>query len=247
MKFMKTGFISRLFLILLGVSLFEYALFHLAYVFVYESYGTIIYYVGSWFSEAWSILMPALAALATLFAFSDGGVKGAITSALILAASRISFLLLYYYMYFISQGFDSIESISFSFLTSLGLIALTFIETLAIFGAGLLILKKKAGSGGVAIKEFILPALGEHEPMDVGVTSTLTLAIMSLSVFAFRLIYTIYSTIVFFIEYGAGFSDSDIFSILFDYLFLLIMLIVTHLTLCVVKKKIYKSRVYTED
>lgn len=247
MKFMKTGFISRLFFILLAISLFEYALFHLAYLFVYESFGTVIYYIGTYFSEAWGIIMPALTGLVALFSFSEGGIKGCITSVLILSSSRISFLIFYYYMHFISIGFDSLESISFSLLTSIGLIVLTFIESGIVFIAGYLVIRRGAVARGVSVKDHILPTLRENDPMDIGVGATLTTAVMSLTVFVFRLIYTIYTTITFFIEYGTSFSEKEVFSISIDYLFLLIMLVVTHLVLSVAKGIIHKRRVYVED
>ncbi len=80
-----------------------------------------VYYIVFYITSALEYCLPLLSA-ATVFALSGFVIKNALLYCLILAIPRFFYLLPYYYLYAIAYGNDSIESLSFSFCVTLGLI-----------------------------------------------------------------------------------------------------------------------------
>ena len=247
MKILKKGFLSRFVLIFAGLSLFEYALFHVQYLLSAETVSVLISYIRYYYSLAWDFLMPAISALIMLIVYSGIGKRDAILGGAYLALTRLAFFILYYYMFYISQGFDSIESVSLSLLTSIAFSLLSYLEILLCFGVGMLVMSRAAKKRGVNTEEYMLPAMMREDILDVGIDSTRMTAFMSLTVFIVRLVPLIINTVSFLIENGTHYTGTDIREILIDYLMLLILLILTHIILSKSKKAIIKSRAYTED
>lgn len=247
MRFIKEGYTSRATLIFLIISIAEYALFHVANLFYFESFGGVLMTVRYYFSEIWSFIMPAAAALLVIIAYAMISTGEAIKVGVMAALSRVGFYLLYYYMMYITEGFDSVESILLSVPTSLGSSLVTFIELSAFALIALLVLNRGAVAAGTTLREYVADGLIIHDLFDVGVPSTLAIGVISLSAFGLRLIFTIINTVIFFVENGKSYTTPEILELLFSYLFALILLIITHLILSFIKRGIIKSRAYTED
>lgn len=247
MQFVKKGFLSNVFLILLCVNIAEYALFHVYYLNSFSEYAGILSIVRYYISEAWSFIMPALIALLMLISYAMTGKLSALLAGLVASLPRVGFYLFYDYLKYISEGFDSVESILLSLVSSIGAAAMTFVEAGAFFIIAVLILSRFAKKHGYPTDQYLKESLPTQDLFDIGVPSTMAVASVSLSAFILRFVFVLANTVIRFIDYGLNMSSGEVITTVIDFLIPVLLLVLTHLLLSAVKKHIVKTRFYEED
>ena len=104
-----------LFVSLVILSLFQFLLYYVTYGFFYESSALV--YTESLVTHFADGLFPIIAALATTLAFSK--IRAKILFSILISLSKIAYSLPYYYLYFLSDVYDSLESILLGFGVSI--------------------------------------------------------------------------------------------------------------------------------
>ena len=174
--------------------LLVYALFHLSYVLMLEETGNTAEYIYRYASLLYSLIFPALAAAAALSVLERLG-RGCMLKAIIgLSLSRAVFCLPYYYIYYVSLGYDSIESLTLMLPTALAATAVSYLLILAATALSSYMGGRGKGSGRFR----------------AAVTSAIT---VSLSL----LIPEIVDTVVFFLEYWESFTSGEVLYMLSRY------------------------------
>ena len=228
---------------LVMLNLVEYAIVHIANLFMTESFGLTLEYIRTYLGIIFESVLVPIMALILLITFTYCGIKRAIGAAFILSLSRLAYCLFYYYMFYISYGFDTAESIPLSLLTSALICLATAVEVLVYFGISLIALKlTRTDVNYPSFTDRLADRMSENGFLDT--SNPVTVCIFSLCSLSFikNLVSEITDTVEFFIEYGNNFSTDEILLIVFNYIFILLTFILCYLCLSLIKKKIIKDR-----
>ncbi len=240
------GFLKKCLIWLSVLSVIEYALYHVEYLFSGTGAGGVLGYVRYYVTEAWEFMLPAVAAMLMLIILAYSGYKRSLIFGALITLSRIFYYLPWYYMYYIyNMGFDSLESIFFSLLTSVAFAILAYLEAVLFFGIAVGVLYLSRRGEGDALP-YLRGAMPHHDALDVTRGAGMLLGVISLVAFVRRALIITVDTVTFFINHGANYRPNEVISILIDYLYALLLLIITHLVICALKKRIIKARLTDE-
>ncbi len=230
---------------ILGV--FEYALYHIEYIFQGNGVGDVLGVIRYYLTEGFEFMIPAIVGALMLIMLAYRGFKRAFFFGALVSLSRIFYYLPWYYMYYIyNMGFDSLESIFFSFLTSIGFSLLSYTEGVLFFGVALLVLYLSRRKAGDAL-DYLLEAMPRHDTMNVTEGCGMLLGSMALLAFVRRCVILTINTITFFIEHGSSYRTGELVTIFIDYLVALVYLIITYLIISAVKRRILDARLMVEE
>jgi hypothetical protein len=237
------GFLKKCLIWLSLISVAEYALYHLEYIFSGTGAQTVLGGIRYYLTEGWEFILPAIMATLMLIMQAYTGLKSSLIFGALTALSRIFFYLPWYYMYYIyNVGFDSIESIFFSLLTSIAFSLVAYIEALIFFGATLGTLHLARRKYGDSLT-YLKAAMEHHDAFDITRGAGMLLGVISLFAFLRRGVVITIDTVDFFIKHGSNYRSDEVISIIADYLVALLSLILTHLIISWLKKKIIEARV----
>ncbi len=206
MKFKSYRFISRASLYLFLAYLTSFLLYYIA-TFIYPT--DTLTYIWLFAERATYLLFPAISAVLTLIVFTYcGGYRGAI-AAIPLSLTRLIYLIPYYYLDIIQEGYDSIESLGYGSLLSLG-------EVIILYGFIMLI---------TALIRFIIKkhgtepaeALAKRTVLDFADPVSLSFMIISLLSCTYLTVKEVIDTVYFISEYGARFTQSEIVYMVISY------------------------------
>ena len=144
------------------------------------------------------------------------GQKGAILSAISLSATRLVYYLLYNYLRFVNDVYDTPESIGLSLLKSAVSVVLLSLEML--------------------LYSYVIKKLGKREngcngnsgPFDLNDRCVFAIFSAALIKFALLFGYEVYTTVSYFIEVGTRYRMDEVIYMLVSYMFLFIYLIASH-------------------
>jgi hypothetical protein len=196
---------------LLG-NLAAYILFHLSYAQMLEDGGIYLEYARMYLADAaWGFVMPVTAAALALFVFARSGRKAAAVFLTIPALCRLIYSLPYYYIYFVSLGFDSLESLPLMVICAVleSLICYAFISFLLFIGV--LFSGSRAKDERREAIHSSLDKVGEgHSPASRALLAiTLGELILALSI-------KLYDIIVFLLEYGLDLLVGELLLMMLD-------------------------------
>ena len=241
-----------------GLSLIMFLMFFLPNYVIDGEVGNFGYVID-FFGRLVEFCLPVIGGVICFSISSILGVGAVLCSAAVLSATRILYLLPYYYLYFIAYGYDSIESILLSALVSILGVALEF---------GLILLlcyiARRAAMGGIrrGMSEAELRSIGrltkEEEKAllsdklaeicrsEIGlkymfdITSPVKRGIFFAVIgqFGVSLVQEIVSSLKYLISYAGYYRVEEIVYMMICYLFILFEMILAQVLCCIIKEKI---------
>ncbi len=239
MKYDTKRITSRAFLIYSLVNVLAYAFAHIAYLFANEVIGELFEYVSYYLSKSLEFLAPPIiAAIAYLILKTSGG-RGAILFTLAAASARVFYSLPYYYIIFIyNYGYDSVESILFSFLATVLVILVTMLGVLISIGVyhivERIIYKRRRENPTEALARPTKKA----SITDFLHRANLPVLVFALSRFAFSLTLELVDTVAYLIEYRGDYLPTEIITILVNYVLLFVLLVASYLIASLIRNKL---------
>lgn len=223
-------------------NLLEYALFHVSNMFRYDTLGTVFSYARYYLSRIWEFAMPALAVLMMLVIFAYIGKKQAFVAGAVWASTRILYYFPLGYITSIGYGYDSIEAVLIALAVSVIIAALTYIELIICFGLSMLVISKMTATRRGTLCEVMAAGLTRHDALDLGNIGTAAIGVIVLCQFIKVMVLEIVDTVGFFLEYGSTYSIGELLYIMLKYIFALLLLVMVHLFVCFIKKKVVDGR-----
>lgn len=144
----------------------RFLIFYLPY-FVFNASSGFWYYFDIFFQLALDFIIPVISAALLLFCAAKNGRREVLLPALFLSLPRLVYSIPYGYLrLIISEGYDSIESITLSFLMSLAVVLLNYLHILLLafssyFFMRRLIARRAVGDRCAITKDALLGAEGE--------------------------------------------------------------------------------------
>ena len=215
MKFNSKGLFSKAFGLLALGNLLVYALLHISFnissdISVSPDFAFYFEMVRGYITDAWELAFPIVAALLMLSELKYNGAKKAFLGGFIMSLSRLFYSLFYYYIVFITAGYDTSESIPYALLASIGAILLCFISLTVLTGIGYVIFKRS----------------GEEKP-PLSAIPSVAVAITAVQFIIFIAVELV-DTVEFFTDYGLDYTFEEIALIAFNYLYILVMTVVAY-------------------
>lgn len=216
--------------------LLGYALsFALYYISNYLVITDLTAYIWLFVSRATYLLMPTAAALVIFICSGFDGYQKSILLSIPFALARLVYFIPSYYLDYIVEGFDSLESLGIAAVISLLEAAVSFGVTLLIFII-LKLLSEKLGkkpSRELISKKTVFDF---YDPTAV--------AIMAVSAIAsiYFIIKEVIDTVVFTIEYGGDFTAPEFIFILISYVFDILIAPIYFFILAYIKNGIMERR-----
>lgn len=240
---LKTDGLLKSALIWLSIfSVIEYALYHIEYIFSGNPVGDFLGLVRHYLTEGWEFMIPPIVGMLMLIILAYRSVGRAFLFGGLVSLSRMFYYLPWYYMYYIyNMGFDSLEAIFFSFLTAIGFSLLSYIEGTIFFGAAVAVLYIARRRERDALP-YLKGAMPHHDTMNVTEGTGMPLGTMSLLAFVRRTVIVTVDTVKFFISHGSSYRIGEVISIVVDYLYALLLLVIVHIVISGVKKRILDAR-----
>ena len=230
--------LKKSFLILALAGLFNYLFAHLAYLNMNTDTGVVYEYVTLYLSKILNFIAPVAVSFIALYAYAAHGRKKAVLYSIALSSARIAYYLPYYYIiYIFNYGYDSIESILLSLLSSLGVSIFTALLALLPIWLWCLFAKKQIAESCSSLEEYLHGAITERQsPADFTGGANLAFLIASVCSFVCLLIPEIIDTVSFFISYRQDYLPIEIITMLVNYVLLFILLVASYLLASTVKK-----------
>ena len=244
MPFNKKKLLSRSFITIALLSLFNYIFAHLAYMNMNTDAGLIYEYVTLYIAKITTFIIPVAVSILTVAVYAYEGARSAALSALILSAARLFYYLPYYYLIFIlNYSYDSVESIALSLISCLGNVAFTVLFAfVAIYLSRLVLTKQNRDKKDFSARDHIRASFEKPQPLsDITDGANLTFLISSLLGLVSCIIPEIIDTVSFFLDYGFDYIISEILTIMLNYLLIFALTIGAYLLAAYLKNRFLVS------
>lgn len=234
-KLNSRRFLSLIGLALVGLSLCQFLIYYIFFGFINKSSALLIFvsYVIS-FIEG---LFPLLAATAVYFT-SRRSLKIKTLIALALSCPKILYVFPRYYLYFVSDFFNSIESVMLSAIVSVLYVLYAFLQ---IFVCIILLnhLTKRFSD-----KESLFAPARISNLED---TLNFGIILEVIFIFVIFLAKECYNTITYFMEVGGGYTADEIISMVIAFISLPIFAILQYMICAPMKNRILMRSIATEE
>lgn len=223
MPYNKKKLLWRSFIAVALLGVFNYLFAHLAYLNMNSDVGLVYEYITLYISKVLGFVIPvAISALAMLI-YANEGARASASFTLALSSARVFYYLPYYYIIYIyNYGYDTVESLALSLISSVGVILFTSLFTLITISLSVLILKKQ-GDNGTALSpsQMLCDSLSRRQEItELTSGANLAFLISSLLSLLCSIIPEIIDTVTFFIEYGFDYTPGEVLTIMGNYLLL---------------------------
>ena len=234
MKINEKGFLHKFFLILTISNIAIYALYHISYLMDYNWFE----YVRTYIAEIWEFLFIPLSVLVMLEVRSLNLKTDVVKIAALCSVARIFYTIPFYYMEFMRESYppNSFDSIILSMAFTLLEVILTFAHLYLIYGVAIFVCRLL----GKGKEDFLESAFYQKVTYDFSSPCSLICLSICLSQFAIKLIGVIIDTVTFLIEYGGGYTLSEILMIILDYIFCIGLLPLCYTLICRIKNDFIK-------
>lgn len=211
-SFLKTGKRIAAIPLFFGINAAHFLTFYLLYLFLWQY--DLAYYASHFIDGLVTFALPLLGG--AVIVRTQKSLKGAILSAISLSATRLVYYLLYNYLRFVNDVYDTPESIGLSLLKSAVSVVLLSLEML--------------------LYSYVIKKLGKREngcngnsgPFDLNDRCVFAIFSAALIKFALLFGYEVYTTVSYFIEVGTRYRMDEVIYMLVSYMFLFIYLIASH-------------------
>ena len=222
------------FLIYACANLSVYLASHFAPYINNDVIGVICEYLAFYLLKALEFIAPPIIATLMLIIFTHKNLEKAISAAVVISSARIFYFLPYLYMQTFYEG-GSLYAILISLIGCIRITILTAAGAYISLCIGLIALRltlKRSYQETIST----LPELLERKSdLDFLKPENLLIMIFALLRFVLDVIMEIIDTVSFFISEGADYSAIDIFTMLFNYVWLFALLVAAYLIACRIK------------
>lgn len=186
--------------------------------------GIALEYIGYYALTAVEFLAPPVIATLALLIYADRGMLKAILSALFISSAKLFYVFPVYYLEYV-YSYGSLEAALLSLLTFLGTAILTTLGVTVSLYIALFVLQRVLKKSHKETVEYLPELVRERSGADFLAAVNIPLLVFVMLRFLAELITEIVYTVEFFISYGSDYSAGEIFTMLFNYVFLFIMLV----------------------
>ena len=223
---------SKAFLLFGAYHLARYLFAHAAYMHMQDESGIIFEYVTLYLNKLTDFLVPAVMGVLMLLTYTYVDMRSAIKISLVSASSTLLFSIPYYYIIFIyNYGYDSIESITLAAIATVGTIAFTFLLSMISLAIALAIIRRSQKLGRGTSREYLTSALSEKSTGDFSSGANPALLVFPAVSFVYLFIRELIDTVTFFMDYGLDYTAGEILLIIFNYIFLFMLLALSYIVM----------------
>ena len=198
-------------------------------------------YVWMFFQRISYLLLPSLASVVMLAASPFVSGKKLLISAIPLSLARIIFFIPCFYLIFIVDGFDSVESLAFGLLLSLAEATVSYCISAIIFVIMNVVINKR---GGKKSRESLIT---KRTTLDFEDPTALAFAVISFVCFLYFFISEIINTVSFFIDYAGSMTPPEIIFTVVSYIVDALIIFIYFYAMSFVKNLIISKRLKTQD
>ena len=247
MKYDIKRITKRAFSIYALVNVIAYALVHVAYLFTNDVIGETFEYASYYLSKSVEFLAPPIIATVIYLVYKELGRQTALLTALTVSFARAFYTIPYYYIIFIyNYGYDSIESITLSFLATLLVILVTVLGVVISVEAYHLVMKIISKHTDTDLsKELSLP-VEKSNIFDFLAKANLPILVFALARFVFSFVIELVDTITFFIEYHLDYRAMEIVTILINFTLLFVLLVASYLIAALIRNALIADKTTDE-
>ena len=248
MYFSSRSLIRNAALSFCGIFLFIYLFYHLAYNTAANfALSDTLFYLHSYLNKLWLAVYPSISAGIILFIYAFMGKRAMLFSALPLSLSALTHSLPYFYIQCVNYGYNSLEALGLSLLVSCVIVAFGYASILLLAFLGIHCFKNTARVSGKALEDTVAEELccpyyfnTIYPSVRVGFFISLTAAVIPLA-------YEIYYTVSAIVDFGSSLDGGEILLIVFNYAFIILGVLLTHLLFIALKNFIVKTRISEEE
>lgn len=228
-------------LIMSGVFSLTYILsFLLYYVSTYVSSSAAVYFISSYFGEITGIIISSVTVMLMFVAYCDAGWRRAVIRGTFYSLCTLLYSFPYYTFEHAVEGHEISAVLLFSMLESLLFLVLTFIKYLGLFFLMIFVMRifgNRKISDGYDIRSSLYDrcAFDFSSPLSIGIFSS------ALAVFIYKLAFEIFDTVKFLLNYSESYTAGEILLMLFRYIFILAMLLISQYVAFFVKNIFIKK------
>ncbi len=226
----KTFGVGKIFLtaslLLCGLTFFEFLAYYIFYGFLYENSALLV--TASYMISFIEGLFPILAATVIFFA-SNEGIKRKTLLALLLSTPKILYIFPRYYLYFVSDIFNSIEAVMLSAIVSIMFILYVFLQIFVC----IIILNHAVLHRGVGEAE-----IKTSKIFSLDCSANFGIVLEAIFIFVIFLAKECFNAISYFSEVGSGYTGGEILTLVISFLILPIFAFIYYLIAAPIKNKI---------
>ncbi len=226
---LKKSSYARVFLI----SLISFLIFYIPNYFISNNEPLI--YISYFIREFIDSFIPVFSAAVIYFADCDKKLFKRFLSALKLSLPRLIYVIPYYYLYYMSQGFDSLESLMYLSVHSVFLMLVFPVELSLYVIIASFLGKRRARKTG-----YKLNFEEERGIFDLATPFAFSLFSISLSRFTYDTVMEMRDAISYLVNYAGSYRTSEIIFMLIKFLFVLATLLAMHALLQFMRKRAVK-------
>lgn len=225
----------------------QYGIEHAAYMLTDAVYAGDVYMTAPALSamlttvgyviEAFEIITLAAAVTLVLLTLISKGTAAALALVGAILGTKLIYVVPHYYMTIISYGYDSAESILFSFVTSLGILLIMLAELSAAIALGSIPAISEARKTEASWRDVLCDGLSVHELLDVKNRGTAALLIAAAVTVLKAFITAVIGAISMIVKYGASLSAAHIFGMTFDLIYPIALAVISYVLMHVIKDK----------
>lgn len=190
------------------LSFTQFLIYYICVGFLYESVPALI--TGPYLIDFLEAFFPIASSL-IVFLTKGTGIKNKIVPSFLISLPRLAYTIPYYYIYYVSDVFDSIEAISLAFLVSILYLMFSFLLT---FICICILNFTEARATGVEKKRDCAKLFDLDNHINFGILLCIVL------MFVLSLAREGVDTVSYFIEVGNRYSGEEILTIVFSYVIL---------------------------
>lgn len=240
-------FFGRLCAILTGANFALLMLYYIPYYIVEaENLTEGLVYFFTYAEEIFGwVLITVTASVALVYGLTWSFKKNILTI-LLLSLTRLMYTLPYYYLLALDFGFDSLEGLGISLAVSviditvfaLHIFVLVFIGGFAAAAFKAKSLKRREL---LAVKDTLSYGLLPTAPFALSEPVTVGVFALCFIEFTYKLALEIYNAVSYIIDYAENYRNSEIIYMVFRFIFVLLMLLLTHYISCKIKNLLIKE------
>lgn len=217
------------FLILIGIlSITNIICFVLYYVSSFLNSSAVLIYAYVYFSEIAMIFLPQISAAFTLTVYAKKGINKALLYAIFCSLCEVFYIFPHRAFEFAYEGYEITSTLILSLFETVLTVTVACIEIIVLLLLIIFVTKIIAKYKGILNFDFNA-ALSEKEPFNFDKPLTAGIFSAACAVFVYSLVIEIIDTVSFLVNYSGTYRIGEILYILFRYVFILGLLIISHI------------------
>ena len=217
--------LPRWFLLLTLGNIISYSAVHIDYLFEHDAFM----YANICVTTAWDFIFPVICAALMLFLYVKWNTKSALLGGMLLCSTKFFYSLFFYYLdYVINESYITRDAILMSLMISALVIVVSYAHSVIFFLVMLAITRFCKHSGNKPTKERLNCELGKGDFFDLDNSTVRGLISLSAIQLILYTVLEIIDTREFLSKYGNTADTEELIFIIFKYVFLLGLFILSH-------------------